>query len=84
MDCSQAPRRRSRPSRPSCGAGEADEPFDPNYHKPTDTLDHIDRTALGINGGGVAYAVGLYAQDLGGRNGVPVRDDRTRHLVGAS
>ena len=31
-------------------------PFDPNYHKPTDTLDHIDRTALGINGGGAAYA----------------------------
>ena len=61
--------------------GEADEPFDPNYHKPSDTLDHIDRTALGINGGGVAYAVGLYAQDIGGRNGVPIRDDRTRHVL---
>ena len=24
--------------------GKADEPFDPNYHKKTDTLDHIDRT----------------------------------------
>ncbi len=23
--------------------GQANEPFDPNYHKPTDTLDHIDR-----------------------------------------
>ena len=34
-----------------------------------------------INGGGVAYAVGLYAQDQGGRNGVPVRDDRTRHVL---
>ena len=51
--------------------GTADQPFDPNYHQKTDTLDHIDRTALGINGGGVAYAVGLYAQDLGGHNGVP-------------
>lgn len=64
--------------------GEADQPFDPNYHKPSDTLQHIDRAALGINGGGVAYAVALYSQDIGGRNGVPIRDDRTRHLVGAS
>jgi len=61
--------------------GTAGEPFDPNYHKATDTLDHIDRTALGILGGGVAYSVGLYAQDLDGRNGMPVRADRTRHLV---
>ncbi len=61
--------------------GQADEPFDPNYHKATDTLDHIDRTALQINGGGVAYAVGFYAQDQGGRNGVPIRDDRTRHVL---
>jgi Zn-dependent M28 family amino/carboxypeptidase len=59
--------------------GTADQPFDPNYHKSTDTLDHIDRTALGINGGGVAYATGLYAQDLSGRNGVPIREDRTRN-----
>ena len=61
--------------------GEANEPFDPNYHKATDTLDHIDRTALEINGGGAAYAVGIYAQDQGGRNGVPIRDDRTRHVL---
>jgi Zn-dependent M28 family amino/carboxypeptidase len=61
--------------------GQANEPFDPNYHKATDTLDHVDRTALEINGGGVAYAVGLYAQDQGGRNGVPIRDDRTRHVL---
>ncbi|HUL98706.1 MAG TPA: M28 family metallopeptidase [Mycobacterium sp.] len=61
--------------------GEADQPFDPNYHKPTDTLQHIDRTALGIHGAGVAYAVGLYSEDIAGRNGVPVRDDRTRHVV---
>jgi Zn-dependent M28 family amino/carboxypeptidase len=61
--------------------GDADKPFDPNYHEKTDTLDHIDRTALEIQGSGVGYAVGLYAQDLTGRNGVPVRDDRTRHVV---
>jgi Zn-dependent M28 family amino/carboxypeptidase len=61
--------------------GEADQPFDPNYHKPTDSLQFIDKTALGIHGGGVAYAVALYAQDIGGRNGVPVRDDRTRQVL---
>jgi Zn-dependent M28 family amino/carboxypeptidase len=64
--------------------GEADKPFDPNYHQKTDTLDHIDRTSLDIHGRGVAYAIGLYAQDEGGRNGVPARDDRTRHTVPAS
>jgi Zn-dependent M28 family amino/carboxypeptidase len=61
--------------------GTADAPFDPNYHQKTDTLDHIDRTSLGINGAGVAYAVGLYAQDLTGRNGVPIRADRTRNVL---
>ena len=65
-------------------AGTAGQPFDPNYHQKTDTLDRIDRTALDINGKAVAYAVGLYAQDLFGRNGVPVRDDRTRHVVAKS
>lgn len=61
--------------------GTADEPFDPNYHQKGDTVENIDRDELAINGGGVPYAVGLYAQDLSGRNGVPVRDDRTRHVV---
>ena len=61
--------------------GEAGQPFDPNYHKKTDTLEHIDRTAMEINGRGVAYAVGIYAQDQGGRNGLPIRDDRTRHVL---
>ncbi len=61
--------------------GTSNEPFDPNYHQKTDTLDHIDRISLGINGGGVAYAVALYSQDLSGRNGVPVIADRTRHVL---
>ncbi|HEX2284327.1 MAG TPA: M28 family metallopeptidase [Mycobacterium sp.] len=61
--------------------GEAGQPFDPNYHKASDTLEHIDRTAMEINGAGVAYAVGIYAQDQGGRNGLPIRDDRTRHVL---
>ncbi len=62
--------------------GEADQPFDPNYHQKGDTIEHIDRDELGINGSGVAYATGLYAQDLTGRNGVPTREDRVRHAVG--
>lgn len=61
--------------------GAADQPFDPNYHKSSDTLEHVDRTALGINGGGVAYGIGIYAQDQAGRNGVPIRNDRTRHVL---
>ena len=61
--------------------GKADKPFDPNYHKKTDTLDHIDRRAMEINGAGVAYVVGIYAQDQRGRNGVPIRNDRTRHVL---
>ena len=61
--------------------GQAGEPFDPNYHKESDTLEHVDRTAVEINGAGVAYVVGIYAQDQGGRNGVPIRDDRTRHVL---
>ncbi len=61
--------------------GTANQPFDPNYHQKTDTLDHVDRAALGVLGGGVAYALGLYSQDFSGRNGVPVHDDRTRHLL---
>ena len=64
--------------------GTANEPFDPNYHQKTDTLDHINRTALGINGGGVAYAAGLYSQDHTGRNGVPVIGDRTRNVLAKS
>ncbi|MEW5809575.1 MAG: M28 family metallopeptidase [Actinomycetota bacterium] len=64
--------------------GQGDQPFDPNYHKAGDTIDHIDRTALQIHGSGVGYAVGLYAQDQRGRNGIPIRDDRTRHQLPAS
>ena len=61
--------------------GAPNEPFDPNYHLDTDTLDHIDRTAMAINGGGVAWAVGVYSQSLDGRNGIPAREDRTRHVI---
>jgi Zn-dependent M28 family amino/carboxypeptidase len=69
------------PEQAKLWGGKADEPFDPNYHQKTDTLDHVDRTSLEIQGKGVAYSVGIYAQDQSGRNGVPVRDDRTRHVL---
>lgn len=69
------------PDQAKLWGGEADEPFDPDYHQRGDTIDRIDKTALGVNGGGAAYATGFYAQDLGGRNGVPVRDDRTRQVL---
>lgn len=61
--------------------GTAGAPFDPDYHLGTDTLDRLNIEALRIHGGGVAFAVGRYAQDITGRNGVPVREDRTRHLL---
>lgn len=69
------------PEQAKLWGGVGDAPFDPNYHKSTDTLDHVDREALGINGRGVAYAVGVYAQNLEGRNGIPAREDRTRHEI---
>jgi len=72
------------PEQAKLWGGKADEPFDPNYHKKTDTLDHVDRTSLGIQGEGVAFSVGIYAQDQSGRNGVPIRDDRTRHVLAES
>jgi len=59
--------------------GTADQACDPNYHTAKDTIENINRDALAINGGVIGYVVGLYAQDEGGRNGVPARDDRTRH-----
>lgn len=61
--------------------GKADEPFDPDYHKGTDTVDRVNPEALGIQGGGVGFVIGRYAQDLNGRNGIPIREDRTRHLL---
>ena len=71
------------PQQADLWGGTANAPFDPNYHKDTDTLDRIDSAALDVNGRGVAWAVGLYAIDLSGRNGIPAREDRTRHELPA-
>jgi hypothetical protein len=51
--------------------GRAGEAFDPNYHTRRDTIDNVDRHALGIMGSAVAFAVGTYAQSTDGVNGVP-------------
>ncbi|MBY0288582.1 MAG: M28 family peptidase [Mycobacteriaceae bacterium] len=59
--------------------GTADQQCDPNYHTANDTVANINRDALALSGGVIARVVGLYAQEEGGRNGVPARDDRTRH-----
>lgn len=59
-------------------AGHAGQPFDPNYHGPKDTLANVGKTALGINGPAVAFAVGTYALSTTGPNGVPERKVR-RH-----
>jgi hypothetical protein len=61
--------------------GKAGQPFDPNYHQAGDNLANVNKDALKINAGGVAYTIGLYAQSIGGRNGVPIREDRTRHKL---
>jgi Zn-dependent M28 family amino/carboxypeptidase len=60
--------------------GAAGQPRSTQLSPEDDALDRINQTALSINGKAVAYSVGLYAQDLSGRNGVPVRDERTRHV----
>jgi Zn-dependent M28 family amino/carboxypeptidase len=58
--------------------GQAGVEFDPNYHRPGDTIDNVDRHALSVMGQAVAYAVGAYAQSVEGVNGVPPRDQRHR------
>ena len=55
--------------------------FDPNYQSSRDTVDNINREALGVMGSGVAYAVGSYAESIGGVNGVPPHDKRHRTRV---
>lgn len=62
--------------------GEAGAPFDPNYHGPGDTVTNIDQQALALTGSAAAFAVGIYAQSIGGPNGVPVRDKRHRVPLG--
>ncbi len=59
--------------------GKAGVAFDPNYHTRGDTIDNVDRAALGIMASAAAFVVGTYAQSIEGVNGVPARDQRHRH-----
>jgi Zn-dependent M28 family amino/carboxypeptidase len=61
--------------------GQAGVPFDPNYQTPRDTVDNVNREALAVMGSGVAFAVGTYAESIGGVNGVPPHDKRHRTRV---
>jgi Zn-dependent M28 family amino/carboxypeptidase len=61
--------------------GQAGVPFDPNYQSSRDTADNINREALAVMGSGVAFAVGSYAESIGGVNGVPPHDKRHRTRV---
>ena len=56
--------------------GEADEPFDPNYHQAGDTLANIDVHALELNSRAAAWGVATYAVDITGPDGVPGHADR--------
>ncbi|ORW46494.1 peptidase M28 [Mycobacterium paraense] len=58
--------------------GQAGVPFDPNFQSPRDTVDAVNRDALAIMGSGVGFAVGTYAESIGGVNGVPPHDKRHR------
>lgn len=61
--------------------GQPGAAFDPNYQGPRDTVDEINREALAVMGSGVAFAVGTYADSIGGVNGVTPHDKRHRTRV---
>jgi len=61
--------------------GQAGASFDPNYQSPRDTIDNLNREALAVMASAVAFAVGSYAESIGGVNGVPPHDKRHRTRV---
>ena len=70
---------RKSPDQAGKWGGEADTPFDPNYHSPEDTLANIDRNAYAVTAASVGYGVGIYAQSL---DGVPTGDARDQERSG--
>jgi Zn-dependent M28 family amino/carboxypeptidase len=60
--------------------GQAGLAFDPDYLTAGDTVDNINRDALSVMGQALAFAVGSYAQTIGGVNGVPATDQRHRSV----
>lgn len=61
--------------------GQPGVAFDPNFQGPRDTVDNINREALAVMGSGVGFAVGSYAESIGGVNGVPPHNMRHRSRV---
>ncbi len=61
--------------------GQAGVPFDPNYQGAGDTVASINREALAVMGSAAAFAVGTYAESIGGVNGVAPHDKRHRTRV---
>lgn len=61
--------------------GQAGAAFDPGYRSPQDTVEAVNREALAVMGAGVAFAVGTYAESVGGVNGVTPHDKRHRTRV---
>ncbi len=66
------------PEQAAMWGGEADVPYDRNYHTPGDTLAALDTEALGVNGSAVAYGVAAYALSVEGPDGVPSGEARTQ------
>jgi len=61
--------------------GQSGVAFDPNYGGARDTVGAINREALAVMGSGVGFAVGYYAQSIGGVNGVTPHDKRHRQRM---
>jgi hypothetical protein len=58
--------------------GQAGVAYDPNFQGPGDTVANVNREALAVMGSAAAFAVGTYAESVGGVNGVPPHDKRHR------
>ncbi|WP_209446992.1 M20/M25/M40 family metallo-hydrolase [Rhodococcus gordoniae] len=66
------------PEQAELWGGTADQPFDPNYHTPEDTLAGIDRDAFAAAAAAVAYGTAVYANSVDGPDGVPTGDRRAQ------
>lgn len=56
--------------------GQANQSFDPNYHRAGDDVNNISLSALGINSATMAWAIGTFAEDASPVNGIPSREQR--------
>ncbi|MBW0013891.1 M28 family peptidase [Mycobacterium sp.] len=61
--------------------GRAGVAFDPDFQGARDTVENVNRDALGVMGSAAAFAVGTYAESIGGVDGVPPHDKRHRTRV---